>query len=981
MTYGVARAATAPELALYRTPGKKGKLRAAIYQPYTIYTARVNQTFSTTDSILSVVFDTGSGTLANVKADMTLLVGSSAGAHDKGICRIRSTDATHFYIGETSDINWANDLYLTVIDAFEPWAKHVLISSGVTYMDGSVAYTNQHSAPDPVVIMGSNRILELTGASVSSSWMAALSYLIDGSSISSYAWTCATASSSSGTTTATPTFAFNTVGWHLVYCTVTAANGKTFFGVRYVYVYDQAHLPPSAAFPSAPRQDAESGGWEFELVLFDNAGLDTVRERALVIVFGEDHFGDTQQSIGPVDGAENILVEGWIARESIRWHPAQGQVSFTAYTAQYWLSQIPAFPDGVEFTSGTPTAWTEFQNLTVDKGLWHFLHWRTTITRIMDVFLTGDTKYMKEVSSLASNLWEQIREMAWSQIYARAGCNAWNQLFIQVHPQLTPLASRTWATVLTITKADWRDEIDFERITQSEAAVVSLSGIAVNASGVGAPYFALSPGHAYPHYGTIDIQDRLLVESQAQTNALAGLYRGWRNNPYPEIRISFAADIRLIDCFPRSKCALTIAAGDTPRGISYSGNLIPTAVTIVTDPKTGSLHREVTFEAETFQDLAVNGDIPGSRADVSIPPPPSLPSLPATLPVIIPGTIEPTAGGPKTVVVHDTTLGFLYATDFNTGSPHWIFFNAGLTTAQKQTVDFFFQTPNGACYCGKRYIQTGSFIARAPFLGGTWSMVFDESNLSDPGSPGTWWGVLGAGYNPLLPETVGIVLYKASDTTPFFYIGGNTTWTKGAALSVSGYARIWGISYGLGKWLATSTGNQVNGKFRVVNSDGMSIFSSPTVSTYESELHIRASSTGKTFHKGDTGHFEIGADNFSTYTTVLDTNIGFAVDGTYIIYFATDPIGQYCMTRYGGGARGRSSDGGSTWGTIANLPLQTNYYFAYAGGAGIASRWLAAGGTEIYYSDNFGDTWVERRGNLLTLIPVPVLDMVKVLGY
>lgn len=976
MTYGVARAATAPELALYRTPGKKGKIRAAIYQPHTIYTARVNQTFSTTDSILSVVFDTGSGTLANVKADMTLLVGSSAGAHDKGICRIRSTDATHFYIGETSDIDWADNLYLTVIDAFEPWAKHVLISSGVTYMDGSVAYTNQHSAPDPVVIMGSNRVLELTGASVSSSWMAALSYLIDGSSTSSYAWTCATASSSSGTTTATPTFAFNTFGWHLVYCTVTAANGKTFFGVRYVYVYDQAHLPPSASFLSDPRQDAESGGWEFELVLFDNAGLDTVRERALVIVFSEDHFGDTQQSIGPVDGAENILVEGWIARESIRWHPAQGQVSFTAYTAQYWLSQIPAFPDGVEFISGTPAAWTEFQNLTVDKGLWHFLHWRTTITRIMDVFLTGDTKYTKEVSSLASNLWEQIREMAWSQIYARAGCNAWNQLFIQVHPQLMPLASRTWATVLTITKADWQDEIDFERITQPEVAVVSLSGVAVNASGVGTSYFALSPGHAYPHYGTIEIQDRLLVESQAQTNALAGLYRGWHNNPYPEMRISFAADIRLISCFPRSKCALTISAGDTPRGISYSGNLIPTAVTIVTDPKTGSLHREVSFEAETFQDLAVNGDIPGSRADISIPPPPPLPHLPATLPVILPGTVEPTTGGPRTVVIHDATNGLLYTTDFNLGAgAHWIFFNAGLTVNQRQRVNLFFTTPSGVCYCGYiSLVDNGPFFARAPYAGGTWTILYDQSNLQD--IPGAWFGVRGAGCNPFLPDRVGLALYKSSDGGPYFYLGDNGVFTKKVAISSAATPWEFRLSFGLNKWLASSDGAQPTGRCRIISADGVTVESviNLTGTGTNGVHHVRASTSGRTFHERSSAGLFIGENNLATWTELTTTGM-FVGD-----MFAADPTGQYCMT-YGTTARARSSDGGFTWGLMGNLPYQGNYRWAYAGGIGIASRWLAAGGVEIYYSENFGDSWVHRVGNLYGLIPVPNLNMVRVLEY
>jgi hypothetical protein len=47
----MARAATAPELALYRTPGKASRVYAAVFQPRTLYTARINQTFATTDKL------------------------------------------------------------------------------------------------------------------------------------------------------------------------------------------------------------------------------------------------------------------------------------------------------------------------------------------------------------------------------------------------------------------------------------------------------------------------------------------------------------------------------------------------------------------------------------------------------------------------------------------------------------------------------------------------------------------------------------------------------------------------------------------------------------------------------------------------------------------------------------------------------------------------------------------------------------------
>jgi hypothetical protein len=968
MTYGVARAATSPELAFYRSPGKASKWRAAILPEIVVYTAQINQTFSTWDGVLQLVYDNGFGTLANVLPDMTVLVGSTAGDHDIGICRLRDKDTTHFYIGETSDIRFANNQYLTIIADFSLWARHVLISAGVPYMDGGVAYTNQHSSPDPTPIMGSNRALKLIGASVSTQFDGSASYVIGGlSSISAYAWSCATASSSSGTTTATPTFTFNTVGWHLVYLTLTAANGKSYFAVRYVYVWNDTNLPPRAQI-GTPRQDVDTGGWEFELTLLDAPDLDTVRDHSLVILFNEDYFNNTQSNIGPVAGAENIEVEGWIAKETITWNPEQGSVRFVAYTAHYWLSQIPAFPDGVEFTTNTPTVWTQFQNLTVAKGLWHFLHWRTTATRVMDVFLPDDTKFTMEVSSLASNLWEQIREMAFLQIYARAGVNAWNQLFIQVHPQLVPEADRDLPTVMTITKADWQGEISFDRVTKPECAVVSLSGVAVNASGVGASYFSLSPGHAYPHYGAIEVQDKLLVASQAQANQLVGLYRGWRNNPYPEIPIAFDADIRLIDCFPRSQCAITIDEADTPRGISYSGNLFPAAVSIVTDPETGYVHREVTFEAETFEDISTNGDIPGGRADTSIPPTPSFPPLP-DFPIIIPGTTEPSANGPTQLLLHDTTAGVIAVTNFDT-TPVYNAANAGLTSAQYQLANWMGVCPNGAVYLA--FLSTSNanaYIARAPSVGGTFTVMTMPSGKRP----------MCAAVNPLASEQIAFVTVAVGDTNAVFHVGTYASFSS--SLTLSNWVSFQGprvLSYGLGNWLITGFLNTGISSYKI-NAAGTSVVATSAVNV--GPPHIRASTTGTTYNAKNGSNVLIqGTNNLASTVEISSGNSVDFLDLTSGVTFFSgdcDPTGRYIMAKALAGGKGFSSDYGATWGTLGSLPVG-HYCYAYAGSP---SRWLAAGAV-VRYTDDSGVTWITKENSSLTALNAfPQINIALVLDH
>src|SRR5665648_971993 len=113
----MARAITSGELAKLRAGKQASKLFLAIHNPTTVYTARVNQaTFG--DPIVQVTYDGGSGTVADVLPEMLMLVGSSAGAYDKGYARIRTTPgATEFYIGVTSEIEFEDDDYLTIVDA------------------------------------------------------------------------------------------------------------------------------------------------------------------------------------------------------------------------------------------------------------------------------------------------------------------------------------------------------------------------------------------------------------------------------------------------------------------------------------------------------------------------------------------------------------------------------------------------------------------------------------------------------------------------------------------------------------------------------------------------------------------------------------------------------------------------------------------------------------------------------------------------
>src|SRR3972149_2189681 len=133
-------------------------------------------------------------------------------------------------------------------------------------MDVDVAYSDQHVDFDPVPVLGSHAVLWLTGASISVDFDASDSWVFD-STISAYAWTAPGSSASSGMSTATPTITYNAAGIYRVYCTVTAANGKTPMGARNGFVFDDDN-PPATGFQLANCEGSvDSGGWMFDVTM------------------------------------------------------------------------------------------------------------------------------------------------------------------------------------------------------------------------------------------------------------------------------------------------------------------------------------------------------------------------------------------------------------------------------------------------------------------------------------------------------------------------------------------------------------------------------------------------------------------------------------------------------------------------------------------------------------------------------------------
>lgn len=551
------RSATAGELAKLRSDNQSTRLYLTVHAPATVYTARLAAVPASTDSVTAITYNTGSGTHTNILADMTLMVGTSAGASDLGCVRIRNTTgigATSgtFNIGEESHINWSSGAYLTVLDEFAPWPRHPRSVGTTQYMDYDVAYSDQNSKCDSVPVLGPAYVAWLRDTTVSITPDASQSWAIN-NTITGYSWTATGASATSGLTTATPTLTYNAAGTYRISCAITNSDGKTFTGYRYVFIVSEA-APPITTFQlESLSGDYSAGGWVARIRMQENATRTTIRDRAMVILHTRDWYGNTEGSIGYVAGCENILFVGWIASETIEWESEYkpSHVVFEAHTLNAWLDKITAFPEGLKDVNAAPSKWFKFQGLTAKATVWHMLHWRTTATRGCDVFACDNALRAARIEAPgAQTLWQQLVTMADQTIIAKPCCDRYSRLFTQKEQNLTTTSERaSIPSVMTIATGDWTNTVTFERRITDDVCLVDLSGVAFDGTNA-TPFASLAPGHVFGQYGRPFTRERLILQTQEATNTLCGLVYGWQNNPYPRLRIDLASNNRLIDLAP-----------------------------------------------------------------------------------------------------------------------------------------------------------------------------------------------------------------------------------------------------------------------------------------------------------------------------------------------------------------------------------------------------------------------------------------------
>ena len=645
------RALTAGELVTIRSDQQYSKVRAVFIPQPEVFHALVNGAPGTNEAVTHVHFDTVTvGAFGKAIAGMTMYVyasGSSAGAI-AGLVRVRSTTATTITFGRCSDIQWTDNMHLSVVDDFDYWSKLPLMPDETTvYMDDDVAYTNQNAVMKPVVIMGPDMAVALTSGSIQLSGSA--SYTLDSATISSYAWTVDTSGSTVFTSGShSPVFTFTTPGLYRAGLTVTSSGSVASTGHRTIYVYNETtHAPKDQINLLSMGANTADGGWTAQVEFFDAAGITNIADRGKVILIATDYYAGSAASIGPVAGQEHVLMVGRIDGDSIEYDREISSVKFTLQSGRYWIDKISGPSTGLatvsgEIDAGTNTnTWMFFTLLTIDKVLHHFFLWRSTVAEVMDVYKSTNTLTIGGITAGLGSIWSQVNSTVTSRMLMRLGVDRYNRLYPIEDPNLITAAARNNLPVVqALTGDDYTEKVQIKRVVTTPVAMLDVAALI----GTRTDTIAMSraPGElVYKQHGEIKTYDRCVVDSQATANALSGMLIAKLNSEYPEISVTLAENNRMFDIAPAMYATMSLTAAQNTRGVFFTDKrMLVKRIEYRIDPEKGYFTSEMAFEEETTGPPGVTVILP-QEPIYPFPPQPPLPPEPPPLEPFPPIPVPP----------------------------------------------------------------------------------------------------------------------------------------------------------------------------------------------------------------------------------------------------------------------------------------------------------------------------------------------------
>jgi hypothetical protein len=573
------------EIVLLDTHPQRTQLYLSIYEPTVAMSCQVSGSYSASNQSISYDNVTA-GNYLNIGSYVgylqTALIGTAPGLEDVGRTWVRAATASELRFVESDHINWSNNLYVTVLMYSDiiPMFPRIIQNPAdemdvIFYKIWDVAYTNQNSILGSFINMGSDYagFLDANGE-CNVYWSASgTSHLL--SSALTYSWSFEGATVTGSTANTPGLITYNTPGHYRTILTATGANGSSDRSIRCVSIYDRpesgTNVPIMNFEFSEFSGSRDSVGYSARVRIREAIPETKVKDGALVIVFKEDWYGYTKQSISRNDkGREGILFVGYINGGTIQYNSDDGYVEFEVISPTNLMEITECFSVSVE-SKASPTTWYELINMTIKRAIYHYYKWHSNLLTYKDFTCNFTDKNIQYFDADRTSLYDACNTLLDGTIKGRLLSDSLGHIWAEQDVSAIDSASSSLGVALEITKDDWIDTPTIDERHHEEVSFIEMGGIAYEPStNVSSAYLASAPGSAPGYRGKVERKQGLALSDQSQLNTLVGNLYAHSNSKYPNIELRLRGNYANLDIAPQEQIKLTVETNDTPRRISFA---------------------------------------------------------------------------------------------------------------------------------------------------------------------------------------------------------------------------------------------------------------------------------------------------------------------------------------------------------------------------------------------------------------------------
>lgn len=541
----------------------------SVFQPRAVFKAQINDV-SIAKGARTITFDNVSlGSIADIEPNFLMLVGTTAGARDKGTIRVRSASGSSIVVSENSNISWANDLFISVLRfvRLDPIFPRIIsdpsnAENTLWYKDYDLTYTNQNSILGSVPCMGADQAL-FKGEQVY--YSATGTYNARGETLY-YNWAFE-GGTPTGSTSETPGLvSYPSPGHYVTRLMISGSLGSNETSYRCVSVYDKPGEGSSTPVEMVEIRDIhgsrEEGGYETTVRVHKNVPID---EDSVVVFFTEDWYGSTKQSIGGNSpNNERIFFVGRVLKGTIRKNYRYSYVEFSVGSITKVMKQAQGFSVSVE-SKPSPSVWYELLDMDCRRAMYHYLKWHTTLLSVADFQFLGDDRKIQFFDADRTSIFDALDTLMRNTLLGKVVADRQGKVWAEIDARAYPNPTGSFTSVMDITKRDWMGEPTIEqefsdRLSYYEAGGIAYSGVV---TGTFAALLACAPGSSPSFRGSIETPDGLALLGQTQLNQLVGNVWANANSRLPRISMDMDINARNLDIAPQESVKMTIQASDT----------------------------------------------------------------------------------------------------------------------------------------------------------------------------------------------------------------------------------------------------------------------------------------------------------------------------------------------------------------------------------------------------------------------------------